>query len=85
MHAIELPEEYALVLQQVNESGEEDFTTLVESMRFDRKRLAHIVRALRHKGLIIMNQNARDPLIRLSTKGRRLMQYLWPESSMGMA
>jgi len=85
MHAIELPEEYALVLQQVNESGEEDFNTLVESMRFDRKRLAHIVQALRHKGLIMMSQNARDPLIRLSAKGRRLMRYVWPESSMGMA
>jgi hypothetical protein len=83
MHKVELPEEYALVLQQVEESGEEDFETLAESLRFDRKRLAHIVQALHHKGLIYLNRTAyQDAWIRLSAKGRQLTAYLWPESGL---
>ncbi len=87
MKTVHLPEDYALVLQQVEEIGEEEFDTLAETMRFDRKRLTHIVQALRHKGLIVMSQRGRsEPWIRLSSKGRQLMQYLWPESSApGMA
>lgn len=38
MKTIELPEDYALVLQQVDENGEEDFTNLAESLKFDRRR-----------------------------------------------
>ncbi|HSX07288.1 MAG TPA: hypothetical protein VLG11_00135 [Candidatus Saccharimonadales bacterium] len=81
MRAITLPEDYAIVLQQVDEIGEEDFTALAESLRYDRKRLAHIVQALRNKGLISVTR--RGSWIRLSTKGRQLIAYLWPESRMG--
>lgn len=81
MHAIILPEDYALVLQQVDEIGEEDFTTLAETLRFDRKRLTHIVQALRNKGLISVT--GRGSWIRLSAKGRQLIAYLWPEAHMG--
>ena len=80
MHVIELPEDYAIVLQQVDEIGEEDFTALAETLRFDRKRLAHIVQALRNKGLISMT--GRGSWIRVSAKGRQLIAYLWPESGM---
>ena len=82
MHVVKLPDDYALVLQQVEENGEEAFDMLAESLRFDRKRLIHIVRALQHKGLIYLSQSTHDPWIRLSVKGRRLMTYLWPESQM---
>jgi predicted transcriptional regulator len=54
MHKIQLPEDYALVLQQVEESGSEDFSILAESLRIERSRLSHIVKALQHKGLIVM-------------------------------
>ncbi|HSX16870.1 MAG TPA: hypothetical protein VLH86_02095 [Patescibacteria group bacterium] len=79
MHKIELPEDYALVLQQVDENGSEDFSSLAESLRFDRARLAHIVRALRHKGLIVTQQAGEDVWIRLSAKGRQLTAYIWPQ------
>lgn len=75
-----LPADYALVLQQVNESGEEDMDTLSESLRVDKKRLAHIVQALHHKGLIYFSRNTYDPWIHLSAKGRQLVRYVWPEA-----
>lgn len=83
MQHIELPADYALVLQQVGDSGEEDFTNLAETLRFDRRRLLHIVRSLQHKGLVKVSQTAgRDAWISLSAKGRRAMASLWPESGM---
>lgn len=83
---VELPEDYALVLQQVDENGVEDFNNLAESLRLDRKRLVHVVRSLRSKGLIcISQQTGEDVWIRLSAKGRRLMSFMWPESQLYMA
>ncbi|HEX8227173.1 MAG TPA: MarR family winged helix-turn-helix transcriptional regulator [Candidatus Saccharimonadales bacterium] len=85
MQHIELPRDYALVLQTVHENGEEDFANLAETLRFDRQRLAHIVDALRHKGLIYLSKSARsgnDAWIRLSSKGRKIMFNIWPESGM---
>ena len=81
MHKIELPEDYTLVLQQVEESGAEQFSLLAESLRFDRARLAHIVRALQHKGLVITQRIGEDMLIRLSAKGRQLATYIVPRQS----
>lgn len=85
MQHIELPRDYALVLQTVHENGEEDFANLAETLRFDRQRLAHIVEALRHKGLIYLSRSSRaggDAWIRLSTKGRKIMTTVWPESGL---
>jgi len=88
MQHIELPRDYALVLQTVHDSGEEDFANLAETLRFDRQRLAHIVESLRHRGLISFSSSAssigrsgNDAWIRLSSKGRKIMQTIWPESS----
>jgi DNA-binding MarR family transcriptional regulator len=80
MKKIELPQDYALVLQQIDEFGEEAFDTLAESLRIDRKRLTHIIESLRHKGLILIHKTRQDAWLRLSTKGQRLMQYMWPEA-----
>ena len=82
MKTIELPEDYALVLQQVDENGEEDFTNLAESLKFDRRRLAHIIQALQSKGLIYIHSTTQDIWIGLSSKGRRLMELVWPESGL---
>ncbi|HEV7454198.1 MAG TPA: MarR family winged helix-turn-helix transcriptional regulator [Candidatus Saccharimonadales bacterium] len=79
MHKIQLPEDYALVLQQVEENGSEDFSMLAESLRIDRPRLRHIVRALQHKGLIVMQAAGGDFRIRLSAKGQQLTAYIWPQ------
>lgn len=83
MQAIKLPADYALVLQQIKENGEEYFTNLAETLRFDSRRLAHIIQALRHKGLITLKQYDQEELwIQLSTKGKRLMRFIWPESNL---
>jgi DNA-binding MarR family transcriptional regulator len=84
MQHIELPGDYALVLQTVQENGEEDFGNLAETLRFDRQRLDHIVDALRHKGLIYLSKSTRsgsEAWIRVSSKGRKWMTNIWPESS----
>lgn len=81
MQHLELPKDYAIVLQTVYENGEEDFTNLAETLKFDRKRLAHIIEALKHKGLISFSRSSRqDVWIHLSSKGRKFMATLWPES-----
>lgn len=82
MHKVtELPEEYALVLQQIDADGGEEFNDLVETLRFERPRLAHIVQSLQHKGLVMLRGDGeRGFWIELSRKGERLMRYMWPES-----
>jgi DNA-binding MarR family transcriptional regulator len=83
MRTQELPEEYAIVLQQIEEDGEDNFSTLAEMVTFDRNRLTHIVQALQHKGLItITTSMQRDAWMRLTTKGKQLMRYVWPESGL---
>lgn len=80
MKTAQLPEEYALVLQEVAEVGTEDVAMLEESLRFDHARLMHILQNLRHKGLIIFRQNYyTGSWVELSTKGKRLLAYLWPD------
>lgn len=80
---IDLPTDYALVLQQVQEDGEDDFASLAETLSVSRPRLAHILDALRQKGLIKMSRAAYDSVvIRLSAKGSKLMTQIWPEAQM---
>lgn len=83
MQHIELPEDYGLVLQEVATSGEEDISLLAESLNFDRERLQHILHALQHKGLVcFVRTNGRGMWVRLSAKGQKLMETLWPESGL---
>jgi hypothetical protein len=77
MRAIELPVDYALVLQQVDAEGEEDFTNLAETLSYDKRRLAHIIHALQHKGLVHVSWKRQDGWITLSARGRRLVAALW--------
>lgn len=85
MQHLELPRDYALVLQTVHENGEEDFANLAETLKFDRQRLAHIIEALRSKGLLYLSKSGRSSYagawIRLSSKGRKCMTTIWPESN----
>jgi DNA-binding MarR family transcriptional regulator len=81
MATINMPADYALVLQQVDEYGEEAFTNLAESLSMDRKRLSHVIHALQHKGLLKVSMAQRDIWIQLSSRGRRLVATIWPEST----
>jgi len=84
MRTIELPTDYALVLQQVHADGEEDFTNLAETLSYDRRRLSHIVQALQHKGLIVVSWGRSDGWISLSKRGRRLVETLWSPATMNL-
>jgi DNA-binding MarR family transcriptional regulator len=84
MKTKQLSQDYAIVLQQIDEDGSDDFDTLAETLRFDRGRLHHILQALRSKGLIVTNRDAQyETWISVSGKGRRLLRYLWPETRRG--
>lgn len=77
---LNLPEDYALVLQQIKENGEDSFINLSESLNVSDSRLQHIIQALRSKGLIFITRTAlEENLIRLSAKGRKISNYIWPE------
>jgi predicted transcriptional regulator len=75
MKKIDLNEDSALVLQQIEEIGEDDFENLNESLRFGRGYLAHILQCLQHKGLV----KIRGDWISLSSKGRKTAELIWPE------
>lgn len=72
MHKIELPEDYAIVLSQVDKNGAKDFDNLAESLSYDRNRLSHILKALQHKRLIKISKTARSSWISLTSRGQRL-------------
>lgn len=85
MKTINLPEEYALVMQQIAESGQEDFENLAYNLHIARRRIVHIISALQHKGLVQLTQEtAYGPLIELSRSGKRLIHYLWPDNDAGL-
>ena len=82
MKRIQLPQDQAIVLQQINELGEEDFTGLAESLRLGRAKLAEIIQILHHKRLILVRRSAyAEVWVRLSTKGKDIMSSMWPESA----
>lgn len=74
---INLPTDYALVLQQIKEDGEDDIDTLSHTLSLNRHRVSHIVKALHHKGFV---QVYGDMRVVLSRKGKKIVSYLWPES-----
>jgi len=77
-----LPEDYALVLQHIQESGEEDFVGLSRQLHITRQRLAYIIEALKQKHLILLDRKTyAASWIRLSTQGKRLVMSMWPEST----
>lgn len=77
-----LPEDYVLVLQQISEDGGGDFDDLADTLRIERSRLGHIIQSLYHKGLIVVDRTraTRESWMSLSSKGKRFIAYLWPES-----
>jgi DNA-binding MarR family transcriptional regulator len=73
---VDLPEDYAIILLQVRQSGKEEFLSLAERLDIDVPRMQHIVKALQHKGLLVVRSVAQNELwIRLSKKAQKLMSY----------
>ena len=69
----------AIVLQQLHEEGEDDARSLARMLGMSRHHTMAVVRTLRRKGLVMIDNN--DELwIRLTSQGKQLMNYLWPEA-----
>jgi hypothetical protein len=76
MKDLQLSQEHLLVLQQVSEYGGDDIKSLSAGLRLGRQRLAVIIADLRRQGLV----RAQNSWISLSSRGRRVMTYIWPEA-----
>ena len=77
---ISLSAEDAMVLQQISESGEEDVYSLAESLGLKKKRVIAILESLRRKGLITVQRTASDWWVHISSKGKQLTHYVWPDA-----
>lgn len=78
---VTLTNEDAMILQQINESGEEDIISLERALGIHRGRLMARLEHLRRKGLITIQRTASDWWIQMSSKGKQVSAYVWPESS----
>lgn len=75
MKTLQLSEDSAIVLQQIEENVPEDFDSLAENLLYDHKTLAHILKNLQNKGLII----TKGSWIYLSSKGKKTTELIWPK------
>lgn len=77
---INLTTNEALVLQQVYEDGGDDAATLAVQMGMPRRMVMSVLADLRHKGLMVIDQAYGDAWVRLTMRGKRLVQRIWPEA-----
>ena len=70
----------ALVLQQVYEDGSDEAAMLAAQMGMPRRTAMHVLADLRRKGLMAIDQAHSDAWVRLTTRGKRLVQRIWPEA-----
>lgn len=78
---ISLSIEDALVLQQISESGEEDIISLERMLGMRRKKVMACLESLRRKGLITVQRTASDWWVQISSKGKQLTHYVWPDAT----
>lgn len=82
----DLPTDYALILQQINETGSDEVSVLSETLNLSRARTLHIVTSLRQKGLVLIDKTVwGDAWVRLSAKGQKLVGQLWPDATAQLA
>jgi len=70
----------ALVLQQVYEDGGDDAAMLAAQMGMPRRTAMPVLADLRRKGLMAIDQAYGDAWVRLTARGKRLVQRIWPEA-----
>ena len=70
----------ALVLQQVYENGGDEAAMLAAQMGMPRRTVMSVLADLRRKGLMAIDQAYGDAWVRLNTRGKRLVQRIWPEA-----
>ena len=69
----------ALVLQQVYEDGSDDIAMLAVQVGIPRRTVMNVLTDLRRKGLMAIEQVYGDAWVRLTVRGKRLVQQIWPE------
>lgn len=79
-HTIDLTTNEALVLQQIDEDGEDDLSTLSRQLSLSRSYAATIVASLKHKGLLVVTDHYQQLWVRPSARGKRMVRYIWPQS-----
>ena len=67
-------------MQQVYEDSSDDAVTLAAQMGMPRRTAMNVLADLRHKGLMVIDQAYGDAWVRLTTRGKRLVQRIWPEA-----
>ena len=70
----------ALVLQQVYEGGSDEAAMLAAQMGMPRRTAMNVLADLRRKGLMAIDQVYGDAWVQLTTRGKRLVQRIWPEA-----
>lgn len=70
----------AIVLQQVHEDGEDDTSSLSKVLGMSREHTLNVIAHLKRKGLVDIDGDHDGLWVHLTRKGRRLMNYLWPEA-----
>ena len=72
----------ALILQQIYEDGGDDVIVLAGQVGLSRRTVMNILADLRRKGLMAIDQIYGDAWVRLTARGKRLVQKIWPEAQM---
>jgi hypothetical protein cdiviTM7_02395 len=72
----------ALILQQIYEDGGDDAVVLAGQVGLSRRMVMNILADLRRKGLMAIDQIYGDAWVRLTARGKRLVQKIWPEAQM---
>ena len=76
---INLTTNEALVLLQVYEDGSDDIAMLAVQVGIPRRTVMNVLTDLRRKGLMAIEQAYGDAWVRLTVRGKRLVQQIWPE------
>lgn len=69
----------AILLQYIDEQGEEDVTSLAKELREPRGAVMARLKSLRQKGLVVIKDTYHGMLIQLSQRGKQTLRYMWPE------
>jgi len=72
----------ALILQQIYEDGSDDVVVLAGQVGLSRRTVMNILADLRRKGLMAIDQIYGNAWVRLTARGKRLVQKIWPEAQM---